>query len=68
MKKNKFLRVLLVLLTLAFLLFAGTWAVGRLSDEGFSLDTARGLLNMEPREVAELRRQEVPQKDEGHQE
>ena len=56
------------MLTLAFLLFAGTWAVGRLSDEGFSLDTARGLLNMEPREVAELRRQEVPQKDEGHQE
>lgn len=68
MKKNRFLRVLLVLLVLAFLLLAGTWAVGLWSEDGVDLDTARGFFNMEPREVTELRRQEVPQTDEGHQE
>lgn len=34
MKKNRFLRVLLVLLVLAFLLLAGTWAVGLWSEDG----------------------------------
>lgn len=67
MKKNRFLRVLLILL-LVLLMLTGTRAIGLWNENGFDLDSVRRFFNMEPREVAELRKQEIPQTDEGHQE
>lgn len=68
MRRKKFLWLLLVILILAALGTAGGLAIHFLGENGLSLDMARSLANLEPEEVTKLRKQEVAQTDEGHQE
>lgn len=68
MRGKKFFWFLLAMLLSVFLGIAGVVGFRILNKRGFDFDLARSFVNLEPKEVTELRKQDVAQTDEGHQE
>lgn len=68
MKRKKFFWFLLFLLLLVFISITGVICFRLINKNGFDFDLARSLVNLEPKEVTELRQKEVVQAEEGHQE
>lgn len=67
MKRKKLFCFLLFLLLIVFFAITGVICL-HFIKKGFDFDLARSLVNLEPKEVTELRQKVVPQTEEGHQE